>query len=150
MNIKFIPNIFMSNINPSHYFERIEQYLHTANGVKPLQTMEEMVKAVGTPAELVDSVVNGAIMDFIYDMMPPQNDLVQIYDNNGNAVYVQKIKMNLEQWVEALLHTFNGMEADRISAIMEICLQKGYVVMEPYTSVLYKGTAPGRRLLMKL
>ena len=138
----------MSNINPSHYFERIEHYLHTANGVKPLQAMEEMVKAVGTPAEMVDSVVNGAVMDFIYDVMPQQSDFVQIYDNKGNAVYVQKIKMNLEQWVEALRHTFNGMEAKRISAIMDIMLQKGIIVMEPYTSVLYRGTAPGRRSLI--
>lgn len=140
----------MSNINPSHYFERIEQYLHTANGVKPLQAMEEMVKVVGTPAEMVDSVVNGAVMDFIYDMMPPQNDFVQIYDNKGNAVYMQKIKMNHEQWVEGLRHTFIGMEANRISAIMEFMLQKGFIVMEPYTSVLYRGTAPGRRSLIDL
>lgn len=110
--------------------------------------MEEMVKAVGTPAGMVDSVVNGAVMDFIYDMMPPQNDFVQIYDNKGNAVYVQKIKMNLEQWVEALRHTFNGMEANRISAIMEFMLQNDFIVMEPYTSVLYRGTAPIRRSLI--
>lgn len=138
----------MSNINPSHYFERIEHYLHTANGAKPLQAMEEMVTAVGTPTDMVDSVVNGAVMDFIYDMMPPQNDLVQIYDNNGNAVYVQKIKMNLEQWVEALRYTFIGMEANRISSIMEFMLQNGFIVMEPFTSVLYRGTAPGRRSLI--
>lgn len=140
----------MSNINPSHYFERIEDYLHTANGVKPLQTMEEMVKAVGTPAELVDSVVNGAIMDFIYDIMPPQNDFVQIYDNKGHALYVQKIKMNLEQWVESLRNTFTGMEGNRIASLMEVMLQKGFIVTEPYTSVLYRGTAPVRRSLINI
>ena len=138
-----------SNINPSHYFERIEEYLHNTNGAKPLQAMEQMVKVVGTPDDMVDSVVNGAVMDFIYDVMPPQNDFVQIYDNNGNAIHTQKIMMNIEQWVMALVNTFNGMEDKRLAAIMDHMLQKGIIVREPYTSVLYRGKAPVRRELFK-
>lgn len=140
----------MNYIDPSHYFERIEHYLHTANGVKPLQAMEEMVRLSGAPGDMVDSVVNGAVMDFIYDVMPPQNDFVQIYDNKGDAVYIQKVKMNLAQWVEALLHTLQGMEKDRISGILDFMLQKGFIMTEPYTSVLYRGTAPGRRSRLNL
>lgn len=139
-----------SNINTSHYFERIEEYLHTANGVKPLQTMEQMVKVVGAPEDMVDSIVNGAAMDFIYDVMPPQNDFVQIYDNNGDAIHTQKIMMDLEQWVTALVKTFLGMDAHRISAILEYMLQCGIIVMEQYTGVLYRGTAPIRRTLLKI
>lgn len=140
----------MGSINPSHYFERVEEYLHNANGIKSFQVMEEYVKSVGTPAEMVDSIVNGALMDFIYDVMPPQNDFVQIYDNNGNAIYSQKIKMNLDQWVEALKNTFKGEKLNRISAIFDYMLLKGFVVAEPYTGVIYRGTAPVRRLPLLL
>ena len=140
----------MSKINPSHYFERVEEYLHNANGLKPLQAMEEYVKAAGTPPEMVDNIVNGAVMDFVYDVMPPQNDFVQVYDNNGNAIYSQKIKMSLAQWVDALKNTFKGIDSNRISAILEYMLQKGYIVMEPYTSVIYRGTSPVRRSPLSL
>ena len=140
----------MSKTNPSHYFERVEEYLHNANGLKLLQAMEEYVKAAGASTEMVDSIVNGAVMDFIYDVMPPQNDFVQVYDNNGNAIYSQKIKMSLAQWVDALKNTFKGIDSNRISAILEYMLQKGFIVMEPYTSVIYRGTSPVRRSPLSL
>lgn len=48
----------MEKINPSHYFERVEKYLHSANGIKPLQALEELVKEDGAPDDEIDSIVS--------------------------------------------------------------------------------------------
>ena len=54
-------------VDKSHYFERVENYLHSANGIKPLQALEECAKMDGASDDIVDSVVNGALLDFIFD-----------------------------------------------------------------------------------
>lgn len=114
--------------NPSHYFERVENYLHSANGIKPLQALEEFVKLDGVPEDMVDSVVNGALLDFIFDCVPTPNDFVQIYGPDGKAIYVKKIEMTFDQWADTLTNTIHGIKRDRISSILEYMYDRGIIV----------------------
>lgn len=135
----------MNNISPTHYFESIEKYLHSANGVKPLQALEEMVKKDGAQEEIVDKIVNGALLDFIFDCVPAPNDFVQVYGPDGKAIYVKKIEMTFDQWTESLTNTILGIKKDRIVAILEYMYYKGILVKSMNNSCLYRGMAPIRR-----
>lgn len=135
----------MATKSKSQYFDRIEEYLRQANGPKSLQALEELTKVVGTPAEMVDSIVNGALADFIYDCVPPKNDFVQIYDNEGNAIYQQKKEMSFSQWVDAITNTIIGIKKDRIEGILQKMYDKGFIIKDLMTSNIYRGTALIRR-----
>ena len=131
--------------NSSHYFEKVEKYLHSANGIKPLQTLEELVKLDGVPNEMVDSVVNGALLDFIYDCVPTPNDFVQIYDPDGKAIYVKKIEMTFDEWIDSLINTIQGINRERIRGILDYMYDKGILVKNLSNNYIYRGMAPVRR-----
>ena len=134
--------------NSSHYFEKVEKYLHSANGIKPLQTLEELVKLDGVPNEMVDSVVNGALLDFIYDCVPTPNDFVQIFDPDGKAIYVKKIEMTFDEWIDSLINTIQGINRERIRGILDYIYNKGILVKNYSNNYIYRGMAPVRRCLI--
>lgn len=136
--------------NPSHYFERVENYLHSANGIKPLQALEEFAKLDGAPDDMVDSVVNGALLDFIFDCVPTPNDFVQIYGPDGKAIYVKKIEMTFDEWTDTLTNTIHGINRERISRILEYMYGRGILVKKTTNNYIYRGMAPGRRCLLKI
>ncbi len=140
----------MNNINPSHYFDRIEQYLHTANGIKPLQALVEFAKKDGAPEEMVDSVVNGALLDFIFDIMPAPNDFVHVYGPDGKANYIKKIEMTLEDWADSLVNTIQEITRERVVSILEYMYSNGILQRNNSNNCLYRGTAPIRRNLLHL
>ena len=140
----------MSNTNSSLYFERIENYLHSANGIKPLQALEGFVKLDGAPADMIDSVVNGALHDFIFDCVPTPNDFVRIYGPDGKAIYIKKIEMTLNQWTDSLVNTILGVKRERINAILEHMYKKGTLVKNMTNGFVYRGTAPLRRQILTL
>ena len=140
----------MNYISSTHYFESVEKYLHSANGVKPLQALEEFVKKDGAQAEIVDTIVNGALQDFIFDCVPAPNDFVQVYGPDGKAVYVKKIEMTFDQWATSLTNTILGIKRERIDAILENMCDKGILVKSQNNSCLYRGKAPIRRNLLKI
>ena len=131
--------------NSSHYFEQVEKYLHSANGIKPLQTLEELVKLDGAPNEMVDSVVNGALIDFIFDCIPTLNDFAQLYGPDGKAIYVQKIEMTFDEWIDALIKTIQGINRERICGILGYMCNKGILVKNFSNNYIYRGMAPVRR-----
>ena len=135
----------MDKISYSHYFERIEKYLHSANGIKPLQTLEELVKLDGAPDDDINSIVNGALKDFIFDCVPSPNDFVQIYNPNGKAIYIKKIEMTFDQWADALCNTIKGISRERICSILENMYDKGTLTKSYNNSCIYRGTASIRR-----
>lgn len=135
----------MNYINPTHYFESVEKYLHSTNGVKPLPVLEELVKKDGAQAEIVDKIINGALLDFIFDCIPVLNDFVQIYGPDGKAIYVKKIEMTFDQWVDSLTNTLLGIKRERIVAILDYMYDKGTLVKSQNNSCLYRGMAPIRR-----
>lgn len=135
----------MDKINPSHYFERIEKYLHSANGIKPLQALEELVKEDGAPDDEIDSIVNGALKDFIFDCVPAPNDFVHIYGPDGKAIYVKKEEMTFDEWADTICNTIMGIKRERICSILEYMYDKGMLNKNYSNSCLYRGTAPLRR-----
>lgn len=135
----------MNKGEPSHFFNRVEEYLHSANGIKPLQALEEFVKLDGASTEDVNSVVNGALLDFIFDCVPAPNDYVQVYGPDGKAIYVKKIEMTFDQWADSLTNTIKGIERERVTAILENMLDRGILQKSYSNSCLYRSTAPIRR-----
>lgn len=130
---------------PSLFFERVEKYLHSANGIKPLQALEEFVKTDDTPVEIVDSVVNGALLDFIFDCVPAQNDFVHVYGPDGKAIYVNKIEMTFDQWADSFTNTIRGISRERICAILEYMYEKELIMKNKSNNCIYRGTPPVRR-----
>lgn len=135
----------MNKIEPSHFFNRVEEYLHSANGIKPLQALEEFVKMDGASAEIVDSVVNGALLDFVFDCVPAPNDFVHVYGPDGKAIYVKKVEMTFDQWADSLTNTIKGIKRERIVAILENMYDRGIIQKSTSNSCIYRGTAPMRR-----
>lgn len=99
---------------------------------------------------MVDSIVNGALLDFIFDCVPAPNDFVNIYGPDGKAIYVKKIEMTFDQWVDALTNTIKGITRERICSILDYMYGKGFLIRSKSNSCLYRGTAPIRRCLLTL
>ena len=140
----------MSNIHPSHFFDKVETYLRRATGPKPLQALEELVRSSGCPEDLIGQTVNGALLDFIWDVMPPQTDDVKIYESNGDAVVENKKLYTLQQWRDNLIHTINGIDAERIEALLNYMIQKEILIVHYNTGFVYRGTAQVRRIQLTL
>lgn len=135
----------MNNIEPSHFFNRVEDYLHSANGIKPLQALEELVKKDGASSEIMDSIINGALIDFIFDCVPAPNDYVHVYGPDGKAIYVKKVEMTFDQWADSLTNTIMGIKRERVVSILEKMYNRGIVLKSHTNSCIYRGTAPIRR-----
>ena len=132
-------------VDKSHYFERVENYLHSANGIKPLQALEECAKMDGASDDIVDSVVNGALLDFIFDCVPAPNDSVKVYGPDGKAIYEPKKEMTFDEWVNSLTNTFHGISRERITSILDYMFGKGMLEKSYTNSCVYRGMAPIRR-----
>lgn len=139
----------MSKIHPSHYFDKIETYLRRATGPKPLQVLKELVQSSGCPEDLIDQTVNGALLDFIWDVMPPRTDDVMIYDPNGGDIIEKKL-YTLQQWRDILIYTVNGMDAERIETLLNYMIKKEILIVDCNTGYVYRGTAMIRRVQLSL
>ena len=94
-----------------------------------LQSLEELAKCDSAPDDMVDSVVNGAVLDFISDCVPTLNDFVQIYGPDCKSIYVKKIEMTSDKWTDSLTNTIHGISRERSSRVLEHMYEKGILVI---------------------
>lgn len=134
----------MANIHPSHYFNSAEYYLHNANGPKNCQEIENLIKKDGCPDEKIQSVFNGLMIDFMYDILPYMQDNVKVYDPDGNAIYTQKYLFTKPQWIDALCNTFVGLSKERATCILDYMCDRDMIIKDT-NGILYRGMAPGKR-----
>ena len=125
--------------DPSHFFNGIEQVLYSDSANKSLQALENLVRNDGASEESIDSIVDAALRDFIYECLPK--------GEANNALGQEK---TFGQWVDFFTKTIQGISKERIKTIMEYMHQKGYLIEDESTGFMYRGTAPlGRRPLYK-
>lgn len=134
----------MTNIHPSHYFNSAEYYLHNANGLKNCQEIENLIKKDGCPDDMIPSVYNGLMIDFMYDILPYMQDNVKVYGPEGNAIYTQKYLFTKPQWIDALCNTFVGLTKERIAPILDYMCDRDMIIKDT-NGILYRGMAPGKR-----
>ena len=135
----------MNMVHPSRYFDRIERYLREATGPKPFYGLEELVKFSGCPDDQVDMTINGALLDFFGDMIPPQNDNVRVYGPDGKAIVEKKKLYSLKDWRDIFMMTINDIPAERVDGILNFMLNKGIIVVDNSTGYVYRVVAMVRR-----
>jgi len=138
--------------NPSHYFDSVEKYLSLARGSKNMQTLRDLIEKDGCPAELIDQIQAGALVDFIFELMPNINDNIRVYDPNGVGIKEEKKLYSIEEWGQLLCMTFVGMSSEYAQSLLTYMLNKGYICEENHEGSVrvFRQMAPLRRKTVKL
>lgn len=135
--------------DPSHFFNGIEQVLHSDSANKSLQALENSVRNDGASEELIDSIVNGALRDFIYGCLPKKED-IQVIGPDGEVNNDPRQEKTFDQWIDTLTNIIQGIDRNRIKAIMMYMCQKGYIVEDKTNNFISGRVAPVKRQLLNL
>lgn len=133
----------------SQYFERVENYLRNANGIKNYLALIELIKLDECPEESLPLVLNGALVDYLYDVMPNKEGLVKVYGPDGKADFEKKHEYTYEEWIKSLNMTFVGLPTGFAERILDYMFAKGYIVRS-VNNIFYRGMAPMRRVPVEL
>lgn len=133
----------------SQYFERVDNYLRNANGLKNYEALIELIKADGCPDDKIQMVLNGAMVDYLYDVMPNKDGFVKVYGPDGKAVYEKKHEYTYEEWIKTLRMTFVGLPNGFAEKAIEYMFAKGYIIRAD-NNIFYRGLAPMRRVPVEL
>lgn len=138
--------------HPSHYFDTIERYLRNVNGPKIFNALRQIVIEDGRPENIADQVVAGALVDYIFDIMPRVTDDIKIYGPDGVGIVEEKKLYSKDEWVSALLNTIMGMNKSYAENILDYMLQKQYLVERNDTTGthVYRNMAPVRRTSVEI
>ncbi len=138
--------------HPSHYFDTIERYLRNVNGPKIFNALRQIVIEDGCPENIADQVVAGALVDYIFDIMPRVTDDIKIYGPDGVGIVEEKKLYSKDEWVSALLNTIMGMNKSYAENILDYMLQKQYLVERNDTTGMhvYRNMAPVRRTSVEI
>lgn len=138
--------------HPSHYFDTIERYLRNVNGPKIFNALRQIVINDGCPENIADQVVAGALVDYIFDIMPRVTDDIKIYGPDGVGIVEEKKLYSIDEWVNVLHNTIAGMDKSYAKKLLLHMLQKQYLVERiDATGVhVYRNMAPGRRMTVEL
>lgn len=139
----------MTKISSTAYFRKIDEYLRSHKGQKPLSHLEQMARQAGCPEDEIDMTVNGALKDFVFDMLPNANHSITILDRKCNEVN-NAITVTLEEWIELLCNTIEGLPRERAVALFNYMQQKSIIIIAPSTGIVYGATAMMRMQQIKL
>lgn len=139
-------------VHPSHYFDTIERYLRNVSGPKSFNALRQIVIEDGCPENIADQVVAGALVDYIFDIMPRVTDDIKIYGPDGVGIVEEKKLYSKDEWVSALLNTIMGMNKSYAENILDYMLQKQYLVERNDTTGthVYRNMAPVRRTSVEI
>ena len=135
--------------DPSHFFNGIEQVLYSDSANKSLQALENSVKNDGAPEKLIDSIVDGALKDFIYECLPKKED-IQVIGPDGEVNNDPRQEKTFDQWIDTLTNIIQGIDRNRIKAIMMYMCQKGYIVEDKTNNFISGRVAPVKRQPLNL
>lgn len=133
----------------SQYFERVENLMRNANRIKNYETLIELIKEDDYPEDKIQMVLNGAMVDYLYDVMPNKDGFVKVYGPDGKVVYEKRHEYTYEEWIEALRMTFVGFPNGFAERVIEYMFAKGYIIRAE-NNILYRGLAPMRRVPVNL
>ena len=94
-------------------------------------------------------VLNGAMVDYLYDVMPNKDGFVKVYGPDGKAVYEKKHEYTYEEWIKILRMTFVGLPTGFAEKVLEYMFAKGYIIRAD-NNIFYRGLAPMRRVPVDL
>lgn len=136
----------------SHYFDTIERYLRNVNGPKCFNALRQIVIEDGCPENMADQIVAGALVDFIFDIMPRMADDIKIYGPEGVGIVEEKRLFSKDEWVNVLLNTIVGMNKSYAEKLLQHMLQKQYLVerVDATGVYVYRNMAPMRRISVDL
>lgn len=133
----------------SHYFERVENYLRNANGIKNYEVLIQLIKADECPEEQILQVLNGAMVEYLFDVMPNKDGFVRIYAPDGKAAYEKKHEYTYDEWIKILQMTFVGLPIGYAEKIISYMFTKGYIIRAD-NNIFYRELAPMRRIPVEL
>ena len=139
-------------IHPSHYFDTIERYLRNVNGPKIFNALRQIVIEDGCPENIADQVVAGALVDYIFNIMPRVTDDIKIYGPDGVGIVEEKKLYSKDEWIDVLLNTIVGMDKSYAEKLLLHMLQKQYLAerIDATGIHVYRNMAPGRRMTVEL
>lgn len=79
----------MSYVHPSHYFEKVEGFIRLNPHSCSIAMLNRLAKKADCPDDLVEHVVNGAIVDYIMRIVSGPDNTVTCTDINNRTVPVR-------------------------------------------------------------
>ncbi len=113
----------MTNIHPSHFFENIEKYLKTHQGQVAVDDLKSEVIRNGCPAEMVESVINGAIADEVNIKVTSKNSTMTIQKDGEVFAPTEAYNPTYEGLINDMVTRFNGLGQDRAKSIVDSLLR---------------------------
>lgn len=128
----------MSYVHTSRYFETVEGYLFQCPNNCSIGTLNNLVQRAGCPNDLVDQVVNGAIVDYIMCLVSGPDNTVTCTDMNGRTVPTSANHSTRAELIEHLTETkFSDLSTERARKIVDDLL-KNHALSEDSDGSLYR------------
>lgn len=115
----------MPTVHPSHYFDSVEGYLFQCPTNCSIGTLNRLAQRAECPADLVEQVVNGAIVDYIMRIVSGPDNTVICTDINNRTVPVRIYHPTPAELIAHLTETkFSDLSQERAEKIIDILLNK--------------------------
>lgn len=113
----------MKKIHPSHFFDNIEKYLKANQGQVTVDDLRNEVIRNGCPAEMVDSVINGAIADEVNIKVTSKNNTMTIQKDGEFFAPMEAYNPTFEGLINDMITRFDGLGQDRAKSIVDSLLR---------------------------
>lgn len=128
----------MPTVHPSHYFDSVEGYLFQCPTNCSIGTLNRLAQRAGCPADLVEQVVNGAIVDYIMCLVSGSDDTVSCTDMNNRTIPVRIYHPTPAELIAHLTETkFSDLSQERAGKIVDYLLNE-HALLEDSDGSLYR------------
>lgn len=115
----------MPNVHPSHYFDKVDRFIRLNRQHCSIAMLNRFAKGADCPDDLVDQVVNGAIVDYIMCLVSGPDNTVTCTDMNGRTVPTSANHPTRAELIEHLTETkFSDLSQERARKIIDLLLNK--------------------------
>lgn len=115
----------MPNVHPSHYFDKVEGFINLNPQSCSIMMLNGFAKAAGCPDDLVEQVVNGAIVDYVMRLVSGPDYTVTCTDINNRTVPVRVYHPTTAELIAYLTETkFSDLSQERAGKIIDFLLSK--------------------------
>ena len=115
----------MSYVHPSHYFDSVEGFIRLNSQHCSIAMLNRFAKDADCPDDLVEQVVNGAIVDYIMRIVSGPDDTVTCADMNGHTVPVRIYHPTSAELIAHLTEIkFSDLSQERAGKIIDFLLNK--------------------------
>lgn len=115
----------MPNVHPSHYFDKVDRFIRLNPQHCSIAMLNRLAKAADCPDDLVEQVVNGAIVDYIMQIVSGPDDTVTCTDQNNRTVPMAANHPTSAELIEHLTkQKFSDLSQERAGKIIDFLLNK--------------------------